>query len=297
MNQKIDLMIIGAQKAGTTSLHKYLCEHPEVEGHFTIEYSYFLIEDEYQKGFNHSLNTFFDLKDKNPKALVAKSALLSINEIGLSKLYKHNKDVTIVFMIREPVERAFSSFNFEKMNGGMQGKSFDDIGKSIAAYDEEGVEDSMYRILIKLGLYSDHLEKVYKYFPKEQVQIVLFEEFKQQPNRICKSLFQKLDVDDGFVPNINSTHNKTKVVKSKWFAEFLLNLRTKNKWIKDIVKSIMPYKKFNRLKNHILNWNKTEGRYPEMSVETREFLQAFFRPYNQKLIKIYKTNLNAWYKN
>jgi len=47
----IDLMIIGAQKAGTTSLKNYLGEHPEICTHERIEFMFFVNEQEYKQGY------------------------------------------------------------------------------------------------------------------------------------------------------------------------------------------------------------------------------------------------------
>lgn len=43
----------------------------------------------------------------------------------------------------------------------------------------------MYKLFIKMGLYSEYLETIYKYFTKEQVKIYLFEELKENPLKIC----------------------------------------------------------------------------------------------------------------
>lgn len=54
MGEKIDIFIIGAQKAGTTSLKNYLGEHPQINTHTTKEFSYFYDDEEYNAGFINS---------------------------------------------------------------------------------------------------------------------------------------------------------------------------------------------------------------------------------------------------
>ena len=47
----IDIMIIGAQKAGTTSLKNYLGEHPELQTHPQKEFGYVWDDKEFNQGF------------------------------------------------------------------------------------------------------------------------------------------------------------------------------------------------------------------------------------------------------
>lgn len=294
MNKKIDLMIVGAQKAGTTSLHKYLCEHPEIEGHFTIEFSYFIADEEYQKGFDIALDNYYNFQNLNPKVILAKSALFSNNEKAIKRLYEQNPKAKLVFLIREPVSRAFSSFTFEKMNGGMYKKNFNDISNSIEQNEKNGEEDSMYRILIKLGQYAEHLKAIYKYFSKKQIKIVLFEELKKEPLRICQEIFEFVKIDATFQPQVEKTHNKTKVIRSQGYARLLLKMRTTNPFIKNVVKQILPYRYFDELRTKLMDFNKKEGKYTPMQSTTEIYLKNYFKPYNEKLAGMIDKDISHW---
>lgn len=294
MDQRINLMIVGAQKAGTTSLHKYLCEHPEIEGHFTIEFSYFIVDEEFEKGFDHAVDTFYKLENPNPKVLLAKSALFSRDEKAICRLHEHNPDAKLIFLIREPVARAYSSFTFEKMNGGMHKRDFSEITEAIERYKSKKEEGSMYRILVNLGLYANHLEDIYKYFPKKQVKIILFEELKKDPEKVCHEVFNFINVDADFLPNIHKTHNKTKVVRSEGIAQLLLNLRTKNPGLKNMVKRILPYSTFDKLRTTILDFNKKEGKKDPMTEDTRADLKKFFKPHNERLARMIDKDISHW---
>jgi len=288
---KINCLIAGAQKAGTTSLHRYLGEHPEVEGHFTIEFSSFIDDTEFQKGIPHAIDQYYKFKNTSPKVLLAKSALFSKYDKAVRRLSKYNPECKLIFLIREPVARAFSCYTFERMNGGMQGKSFDDI---VSVLENKEYEDGLYRLCIGLGRYDLHLETLLKYFPSKQIKVILFEDLKSEPKRIAKEVFDFLNIDNAFVPNLKKRHNKTMVVKSENYARLLHLLQTKLAFIKDVFKFFLPYHLFNKIRTTLFNSNKKEGSYTPMTSETEAYLKAYFKPHNKKLSNLLNRDLQHW---
>ena len=116
--QKIDLAIIGAQKAGTSSLKNYINQHPNVEGHWQTEFGFFGIEDEYVKGYDTMAPRYFNVKaDNEPIKRVIKHAHLHGNSKLIARLKEHNPDCELVFVLRDPVDRAYSSYLREKSSG------------------------------------------------------------------------------------------------------------------------------------------------------------------------------------
>ena len=105
---KVDLMIIGAQKAGTTSLKNYLGEHPQILTHGQIEMSYFVNDVEYKAGHATGIEPYFSEAATIGKCIVGKNVAISLHEEAVARLVKHNPDCKIVFVMREPVSRAYS---------------------------------------------------------------------------------------------------------------------------------------------------------------------------------------------
>src|SRR5438477_970618 len=75
---RIDAMIIGAQKAGTTSLLRYLAEHPALGSHETVECGYFASDTEYEAGWPPACDRYFRGVDAD--MLVGKSAGVYVDE-------------------------------------------------------------------------------------------------------------------------------------------------------------------------------------------------------------------------
>jgi hypothetical protein len=289
----IDLAIVGAQKAGTTSLKNYLMEHPEIYGHLQTEFAYFRNPSEYEKGWENTCEVYFpDLEKNFSKKLIIKNAGLYDSEDAVRRLHDHNPEMHIVFSVRNPIDRAWSSYTME-VSAGWFKQDFEDIRSSIAKASE-GEIDQMYRLFIRLGLYSDHLQTFLNYFPKQQIHVYSFEQLKSRPAEICKSIFEILEVDADFTPEVNRVHNKTAKAKSTWLAEQIMKLRRNHNPVKRFAKKILPQKMFTRIGQGLNEFNKSEKRFEEMPEDIRAELQSFFKPYNEELSRLTGLKTEHW---
>ncbi|MEP7128064.1 MAG: sulfotransferase domain-containing protein, partial [Chitinophagales bacterium] len=164
--QPIDLMIAGAQKAATTSLKNYLGQHPALLSHDFTEFAFFVNEEEYAAGFDSALKRYFPaFHQQEEQKLIAKNAGLYTNETALRRLHEHNPKCILVLIIRNPVDRAYSSYNMEKESGWYTAP-WSAISQSLSDF-KQGEKDQMFRLFIELGLYADHLKKIYRIFPQQ----------------------------------------------------------------------------------------------------------------------------------
>jgi len=291
--KKIDLMIIGAQKAGTTSLQNYLNEHPEILGHPQIEFGFFKDDAMYTNGYEKEFSRHFTAGNINTaKAVVAKNTGMYDSEQALERLQQHNPDCKLVFIVREPVSRAYSSYSMEKFNGLLT-RDFSEIKDVI---EEKRFDDMMYRFFIRLGLYSEFLKSIYKFFPENQVKIVLFEKLGKDPAGVCREIFQWLNIDPSFTPGTEKEYNKTQKPKSVLVSNILIRLRSNDNVFKKVAKKVLPYKVFTRLGTFLIESNKSSKRTKPISPEIKEYLQRFFDPYNKELEQLAKINLDGWRK-
>jgi len=286
-------MIIGAQKAGTTSLQNYLNEHPEILGHPQIEFGFFKDDAMYANGYEKEFSRHFTAGNINTaKAVVAKNTGMYDSEKALERLRQHNPDCKLVFIVREPVSRAYSSYSMEKFNGLLT-RDFSEIKDVI---EEKRFDDMMYRFFIRLGLYSEFLKSIYKFFPENQVKIVLFENLGKDPAGVCREIFQWLNIDPSFTPSTEKEYNKTQKPKSVLVSNILMRLRSNDNVIKKVAKKVLPYKVFTRLGTFLIESNKSSKRTKPISPEIKEYLQQFFAPYNKELEELAKIDLNGWRK-
>jgi Sulfotransferase domain len=185
---KPTFLIIGAAKAGTTSMFKYLKDHAEVFMAAAKELHYF---DAYHaNGDEWYLSHFKSSK----KALGEASPIYCFYPEAIKKIHDFDPALKLIFLLRNPIDRAIShywmEFNVHRREKMPMLEAFMKEKERI-----EGTKgtnnDSIIRIYSykSRGDYHSQLDAIYKLFPKEQVLILQIEEFEKDPqtsyDRIC----------------------------------------------------------------------------------------------------------------
>jgi len=295
MARKIDVMIIGAQKAGTTSLLRYLGEHPECVSHPQKEFAYFVDSDEYDNSYKKAFQKYFwGIEIDEKRKVIAKSAGLYVNENAIKRLAEHNPKCEIIFILRNPVERAYSSYLMEKNYGNAKFK-FSELPELIKRHQEND-ESWGYSFFIDYGLYANYLKILYNYFPKEQVTVALYSDFKFSPLSLCQEIFKKIGIDSSFIPNTEVKHNVTNKTRSKTIARAIKHVLRKNGRIRNFLVRLIPSNKAYKYGEILRSVNKTNKKYSNMQSSVRDFLVNFYKPHNDELEKMINKNLSDWNK-
>lgn len=287
--KKISLMIIGAQKAATTSLKNYLGQHPSLQTHPHKEFSYFYDPAEHSKGFAAALRKYYK-KLSSDNLLIAKNAGLYVSEGGIQRLKEHNPDCRVVIILRNPVERTYSSYLMEKNYGAING-TFESIEPVIRKGD---MTDWRYEFFIGMSLYHLHLTMIYKYFSREQVRIVRYENLKAGADAICKDLFAWLGVDNSFVPDISKKYNVTHVNRSPSYGRFVVQLLRNQNPVKKILRSMLPGKIDYKVGEMLRNVNRTNKLYDKIPESMQGLLIEFYASHNDKLSALTGMDFSDW---
>lgn len=185
LRQPPGFVIIGTQRGGTTSLYRYLTEHPDVgqalrKGvHFFSRY--------YEKGMDWYL-AHFPLREEvsvvgeaSPNYLIHPEAPERIREA-----IPHAKFITL---LRNPVDRAYSQY-YMNVRKGLESLSFEDaIDQERERLRGNADPDDLTRLhhsYIQRGLYMDQLERWMSVFPREQFLIIKSEDFYENPERVLQ---------------------------------------------------------------------------------------------------------------
>ncbi len=296
MIRKIDVMIVGAQKAGTTSLLRYLGEHPQCISHPQKEFSYFTDKKEYSLGLNAALKKYYAHKPHtNETKIIAKNAGLFTDTAGLSRLKQNNPNCEIVFIIRNPVERTYSSYLMEK-NFGTVKFDFADLPELIKRHQNNEDDSWDFDFFIEYSLYATHLKNIYNYFPKEQVNIVLYEDLKNDAAGVCKKIFDKIKIDNLFSPKIEIKHNVTQKTRSNIYARIVKHFLRNENPVKKLLKKFMPGHKVYKYGELLRDVNKTEKKHQPINEEVKKFLMEYYKPFNEELEKMIGKDLSNWNK-
>ncbi len=111
---KIDFAIIGTQKGGTSALDYYLRQHPEIGMASRKETHFFDNEKVFSKSkiSYRKLEKEFDFSAEN-KIYGEATPIYMYWKPAIRRIWEYNKDIKLIIVLRNPIDRAFSNWNME----------------------------------------------------------------------------------------------------------------------------------------------------------------------------------------
>jgi hypothetical protein len=187
--RRVDFVIAGAQKSGTSALHAYLGEHPEIcmakckEVHFFDNDNYFIHgQVDYAK-----YHAFF-LPSESQRLLGEATPIYMYWRSVPERLWQYNPALKIIIVLRNPIDRAHSQWNMWRARGKEQRPFYDAVKAELEGV-RSGLADQTRASYVDRGFYVSQLQRIWKYFPIEQTLIIKYDEFvgtqKDTLNKIC----------------------------------------------------------------------------------------------------------------
>lgn len=294
MKRRIDLMIVGAHKAGSTSLFRYLSEHSKIHTPHRSEMSFFLYDHEYEKGYEKAFTKYFGTFPSGCKILVAKLATAMYSKEAIERLKEHNPDIHIAVVLRNPVSRAYSAYWFARRKGTEDAATFEEGLAREEGRLKEGWLKWTTNAYVFNSTYYPHIERLYKIFGRERVHVFLTEELHKNPMQVCGSLLEGFDLGEGFTPDVGKRHNTAGMARSQIAARFYAWLIQPKNPVMAVLRASVPGFIANRLTSAFLKLNEKEFTPPPINPETKKRLIALFRPHNDRLAAILGRSLENW---
>ncbi|MEM7590096.1 MAG: sulfotransferase [Cyanobacteria bacterium P01_A01_bin.83] len=296
-----NFFLIGAQKAGTTSLCRYLQEHPQIYISPVAEPGFFAFEgeelkfsgpgaDRLIKSIVTDLNSYCKLFEgaKDETALGEGTTLYLQNTKAPERIKHYVQDAKIIVILRNPVDRAFSAFMHLKRDD-LEKIEVENFSEALMQEDERIQKNWGYLWRYKnMGLYSAALKRYFEHFPAKQIRVYLYEEFNNHPRETLADIFKFLDVDDQFSPELLIRYNVSGIPKSR----ALYNLMKKENYLRKFLKTLIPSKTGKTIASYIRNNNMQQK--PSLNVKTRKKVLELFREDIIELQEIIQRDLSAW---
>lgn len=193
--RKVNFLVIGAQKSGTSALDKYLRLHPEIEMAKTKEVHFFDNEVVFSKN-----NIDYSLLEKQfewktgAKYYGEVTPIYLYWEPSMKRIWEYNRDMKLIAILRNPVERAFSHWTMES-GRGLEQKDF----LHCILNENERLKEALpfqHRIYsyVDRGFYAHQIRRVWRYFPQGQVMFIKYEDYLQNQEATLTQLFSFLNV-------------------------------------------------------------------------------------------------------
>ncbi|MDH5507372.1 MAG: sulfotransferase domain-containing protein [Anaerolineae bacterium] len=293
LNNKIDFIIIGVGKSGTTWLADMLRQHPDIYIPKEKELHYFnakfaddskVVLDNY----NHSqpiewyLNFFRGAKPGQIKGEATPEYFW--DDAAAKNIRDFNPDIKLIAILREPVERALSDHLYWRFREGLT--------------DEMDLEESikLQKDLLESGLYYQYLRLYFNLFPKENIRVLLFDSLKADNRGFLETVDEFLGVRKHIPENIDQASNVTGVprfgiinkmvrvgrrILRKYRLYFLIDFFrvTGLAWMamKVINKNVKPY-----------------DEKPELGAELHQKLKKYYEADIKELENLIGQDLSAW---
>ena len=205
---KVDFFIVGAPKAGTTSLYHYLSEHPQVEMSSQKEPDYFSDKAINEQGMYYTKNRVNSLA-KYESLFVQKESVV-YGEASVSYLFyenvaedikKYNPNAKIIIMLRNPIERAFSHYLMD-YRLGLISDSFENV---LAKKSKHKNAHLFYQQYIEVSKYSKQIQRYLDFFEKDSILFIDYEDFKINVSKTVDQVYNFLHISTEFAADINTS--------------------------------------------------------------------------------------------
>ena len=285
-----NLLIVGAAKSGTTSLHNYLKQHPDIfmsnhkEPHFLINNE--IGVNRIPKGINN-LQDYSNLfsNGASQKYRGESSAMyLQFPEIAIKNIDRYlDEDVKIIIMLRNPIERAFSGYQHVKRYNLDEDLDFEDaleISEQRYFTNNNITPASRY---IHIGMYNEFVRKFKTKF-KTNVHIIIYKDFINNTNQELSRLFIFLGIKD-----VQIDFNKQYMVGGwKWKNDLFRKIFMKRHFLKKFI----PFKSLIRAAFKPFATDSVE----KIDDTIREKLIGIYKDDIKNLSTFLNVDLNFWTK-
>ncbi len=277
---KIQLIIPGAGRSGTTTLYSYLEAHKDICFSKIKEVHYFSVQELYERGEEY-YHSFWKNCD-NTKKNVAADTYLFIDKKAPKRIAKYNPKMKFIIMLREPVGRTFSGYNYAINNGYLK----KEISFLQSIKNEEKLLNSNIGIEVQnnlcnayQSLYYENIKYWLNYFPKENFLFLKTNELKSI-DTFLRKISDFLNITEFKDIDIEINSNKASVVKSKKMQQLLLNRNTTSR---KIFRKIVPQSVKNKIINSgiidkLYKINKSEKQLSKLKISENEieFVEKYF---------------------
>jgi hypothetical protein len=283
--------VVGAAKAGTTSLYEYLRQHPEIFMSTEKEPQYFVHGggmgdwEKYQALFQDA---------GNKKIMGECSAGYLYSPESPRWIQSELGSIPIVILLRQPARRAYSAYCWMAQEGYEDAPTF----SRALELEEARRRDPVFQktcpqffpdyLYFAMGLYCQQVRRYFDTFGPDRVRVYLFEEFVQQPLAVCRDIFEFLGVRADFTPQL-AVHNQSRLPASIARQYWLRNQAPR-------VLRLAPKALRGRLIQRLMERNLRHGPAPRPGGELQAALLKRYEEDIRKTEELLRRDLSLWLK-
>lgn len=240
-----DFLIIGAQKSGTTYLHRLLQQHPSIRAGLKKEIHYFdrhyAKSEQWYRAHFHVINS-----RRNQLCFEATPDYLYHNQVP-GRVSEMMQDILGILILRNPVERAYSHYQMMRRRSGNSGDEFEFAVRKEKHALEKGnfnfKNDGKHAYLAR-SLYHIQVKNWLQHFPLRQIHAIQSEDMFRDPEKEVNKIFQFLGIGSHNVEPFNARINKGDYhrMDHELYEELCHFFRPMRSELEDLLKKDFPWK-------------------------------------------------------
>jgi hypothetical protein len=283
-------LVIGAYKSGTTTLHHVLRAHPQVFVPERREPSFFAFADEpdptnpaWQRSVRDEaeyLALFAGAEGAVAVGEVSPEYLL--HPAAPASIARRTPDVTMLAVLRDPAERAFSDWVMYRREGD-EPLSFE---AALDAQDERQSRGEPTGFYLAAGQYAEQVARFIDVFGRDRLHIWLYEDVSRDADTAYAEMFAAIGVDPG-APQPQRQHHNVGAVPARSVDRLAYAARTR---LRPVTRRL-PLAGARRRVSAVLDDRLVK---PSLEPETRTRLVDHFRPDIARLQDLIGRDLSVW---
>ena len=296
-----NFFIVGAPKSGTTSLYDYLRQHPDVFIPDVKEPAYFGTDLDFEQRLCardtiHHLDNYLRLFDKagDAKRVGEGSTAYLCSTRAAREIIEFDPDARIMIMLRNPVDMIYSlhgewlwncNEDIEDFEEALKAQEDRALGRRIPPTSSfpQGLQ------YYDIARYSAQVARYFDAFPREQVLVLIFDDFVADTPAVYRQVLEFLDLNTEFSPDF-SVRNVSKPTGAlginRWFAVRPGLRRTLN--------AILGLSNRKRIIDMIARLSRSHRRTRGLDPGQRVQLQTLFLPDVERLSDLLNRDLTGW---
>jgi len=290
-----NFFVAGAPRSGTTSLHHYLGQHPDIFMSPRKEPNYFAFYGERpavrgpvawvndEAVFSRAAYEALFRDCGNAKAIGEVSPRYLAHPECAARIRRDVPDARIIVILRQPADRAYASFVGLRRDGWEPCADFASAVRDQPRRRAEGWDSGC---LLDRGLYCDKLERYFEVFDRERIRVDLYDDLRTDAAGLLRGIFAFLGVDRDFDPNVTTVHNPSGLIRNRWLAALWRNsyrLRRESR-------RIVPKK----VGGAAYGWIQRNSEKPALDPDLRALVTAHFHEDILKLQGLIQRDLSHW---
>jgi Sulfotransferase domain len=294
--RKPDFFMVGAPKCGTTALYRCLEAHPQIFVPERKEIHHFgtdLNSPSYIRSRAEYLSLFAAAGDA--QRIGEASVWYLFSKRAATEIKDFCPEASIIIMLRNPVDMIYSLHSQHVYNGT---ETISDFAEALGAEadrklgrrlprDVPATERLFYRAVAR---YTDQVDRYLKTFGPERVKVIIYDDFKSDPARVCRETFAFLNVNSEVEPKIGVV-NPNKQLRSK-AAQSVLSRPTG--LLGKLARPLTTPELRHRLFATAQGWNTSHVPRSPLPPELQAQLQQEFAPEIERLSALLNRDLTGW---